>query len=166
MGKTKPEWENEAFATSTVLYKVYNTGCDNARSLSQWSRPQCAKYFNRWNKNRQRKLGMTWRSLPQGDYFCFAHPLDRLTSIFPVCIKESCIPKMIIFFFFLKGQEKKRKGVRINKWYQPVVCACALVLLPRTTLAAYFQICLLWTAGSSAVVGRGLFCKSPWFHPS
>lgn len=51
------------------------------------------------------------------------------------------------------------------------VCACALFLLLRTTLAASLEVCLLWAAGHSAVLGCGLFCESPWtveawFHPS
>lgn len=83
----------------------------------------CAKYFNKWNKNRQCKLGMTWRSLPQGNYFCFAHPLVRLRSMsFPV-LKESCISTMI--FFFKKAGGKKRKGMKRNKGYQPSVCLCS-----------------------------------------
>lgn len=51
------------------------------------------------------------------------------------------------------------------------MCACALFLLRRTILAASLEVCLLWAAGHSAVLGCGLFCESPWiveawFHPS
>lgn len=125
---------------------MYNTDCDNPGRLSQWSRPQCAKYFNKWNKRRQCKLGMTWRSLPQGNYFCFAHPLVGLTSMSFLVLKKSCVPKMILFFF-KKENGKEGKGMRINKGYQLVVCVCVLVLLPRTTLATSLQMCLLRAAG-------------------
>ena len=68
-----------------------------------------------WNKNIQYKLGMTWRSLPQGNYFCFAHPLFRLTNMsFPI-LKESFIPKMIFFFFYKVGGKEKKKKKRCEK---------------------------------------------------
>lgn len=114
---------------------------------------------------------MTWRSLPQGNYFGFAHPLIRLTRrSFPV-LKESFVPDMIFFSFFKREGGKNGKGIRRNKGYQLVVCACALVLLPRTKLAASLQLCLLWAAGRSAVMGCGLCGESPWtaeawFYPS
>lgn len=52
-----------------------------------------------------------------------------------------------------------------------MLCACALFLLSSTTLAASLEMCLLWAALHSTVLGCGLFCKSPWtvkawFHPS
>lgn len=55
---------------------------------------------------------------------------------FPI-LKESFVPKMN-FFSFLQGVGGERKGVRRNnKWDKLVACACALVLLERTTLATY-----------------------------
>lgn len=67
--------------------------------------------------------------------------------------------------------EKKSKGMKRNKGYQLMLCACALFLLSSTTLAASLEVCLLWAALHSTVLGCGLFCKSPWtvkawFHPS
>lgn len=47
--------------------------------------------------------------------------------------KESFIPKMNFFFY---EDEKKEKKVWSKKWGKLLVCACAIVLLERTTLAA------------------------------
>lgn len=159
MWKTKPEWANEAFATSALLYKcIIQTVIILEDSVSHQG--LCAKYFNKWNKNRQCKLGMTWRSLPQGNHFCFAHPLVRLRSAsFPV-LKESCVSKMI---FFKKAGGKRKVWREIMGTNQG--CACALFLLLRTTLAASLEVCLLWAAGHCsaglwAVLRVTLSCRS------
>lgn len=114
-----------------------------------------------WNRNRQCKLGMTWRSLPQGNDFCFAHPLLILTSMsFPI-LKESFIPKMNFFSFISRGGKKKKEKVweeikRVGQTSSVCLCSCSTRedhscnLLARPACGVLQEAMQWWSMGCAA----------------